>query len=330
MKEMQNPNEAQDAFEDTKMTLTVPAESVGARLDIFAAAEAGITRSAAVKLISDGYIKVNGKTSNKNYKLRAGETVEIDFPAPESDEAYPQDIPLDIIYEDDDIIVINKERGMVVHPAAGNPDGTLVNALLFHCKDSLSGIGGVMRPGIVHRIDKDTSGLIAVAKNDHAHLFLSEQLKTHEMHRIYRAIAVGGFREDSGTVNANIGRHPNDRKKMAVIRDEIHTSREAVTHWRVLERYAGFTYIECQLETGRTHQIRVHMSHIGHPLLADSVYGGGHTPFEKANAHVLDGQCLHAARLVLRHPRTNEIMEFEAPLPADFEKILGKLRQING
>ena len=320
----------QDVSEDTKMILTVPTESVGARLDIFAAAEAGLTRSAAVKLISDGYIRVNGKTSNKNYKLRESDSVEIELPEPECDEAYPEDIPIDVVYEDDDIIVINKARGMVVHPAAGNPDGTLVNALLFHCKDSLSGIGGVMRPGIVHRIDKDTSGLIAVAKNDHAHLCLSEQLKTHEMHRIYRAVAVGGFKEDSGTVNAPIGRHPNDRKKMAVIRDGIHTSREAVTHWRVLERYSGFTYIECRLETGRTHQIRVHMSHTGHPLLCDTVYGGGHTPFEKANANVIQGQCLHAARLVLRHPVTEQTMSFEAPLPADFEKILEKLGKLNG
>lgn len=314
----------------TEIKATVPAQTAGTRLDLFAAAEAGLTRSAAVKLISDGYITVNGKESNKNYKLRAGDTVEVSLPEPEPDEAIPQNIPIDVVYEDSDIIVVNKPSGMVVHPAAGNPDGTLVNALLYHCNGSLSGIGGVTRPGIVHRIDKDTSGLIAVAKNDKAHLFLSEQLKDHTMSRVYRAVVVGRMKTESGTVNAPIGRCPTDRKKMAVVRDPEKTARDAVTHWTVLESYPGYTYIECRLETGRTHQIRVHMSYTGHPLIGDSTYGGGHTPFEKTNAPYLAGQCLHACQLSLIHPTTKERMTFNAPLPEEFEKILERLRKLNG
>jgi len=300
----------------------------GTRLDLFAAAEAGLTRSAAAKLSEDGFITVNGREAAKNRKLNTGDTVEIVLPEPEPDEAVPQDIPLDVVYEDNDIIVINKPSGMVVHPAAGNPDGTLVNALLYHCGDSLSGIGGVMRPGIVHRIDKDTSGLIAVAKNDDAHLSLSEQLKTHSMRRVYFAVAVGGFKVDGGTVDAPIGRCPTDRKKMAVIRDPEKRAREAITHYEVLERFSGFTYIKCELETGRTHQIRVHMSHIGHPLLGDTLYGGGHTKFEKDNKQYNEGQCLHAGKLILTHPKTGELMTFEAPLPDGFCEILEKLRKL--
>ena len=221
---------------------------------------------------------------------------------------------------------------MVVHPAPGHADGTLVNALLYHCGSSLSGIGGVSRPGIVHRIDRDTSGLICAAKNDAAHLALSEQLKDHTMHREYRMIVTGGLREDSGTVDAPIGRHPADRKKMAVIRSADKKARDAVTHWRILERFpsSGFTYAEAVLETGRTHQIRVHMAYIGHPLMGDLLYGGGHTAFEKHNAPLLDGQMLHAAALILRHPRTGEEMRFESPLPDNFEAVLSKLRAREG
>lgn len=320
------------AMERGKLVLpTAEACDADARLDAFIAAKSELTRSAAVRLAEGGSVTVNGRTvREKKYKLCAGDMVEIELPPPVPDEAKPQDIPLDIIYEDEDIIVINKPVGMVVHPAAGNPDGTLVNALLAHCKGQLSGIGGVERPGIVHRIDKDTSGLLAVAKNDAAHVGLAAQLADHSMHRIYTAVAVGGFRDDSGRVDAPIGRHPIDRKKMAVIRDPEKKAREAVTNYEVLERYPGFTLIRCRLETGRTHQIRVHMAHIGHPLAGDTLYGGGHTRFEKENAKLLVGQCLHAGKLILTHPRTGERMEFEAPLPEENLKIIEKLRKIGG
>ncbi len=308
----------------TKMSLT--ATTAGIRLDLFAATETGLSRSAVAKLLSDGRLTVNGRVLNKNYKMSVGDTVELELPEPEPDDALPEDIPLDIVYEDDDIIVINKPSGMVVHPAAGNPDGTLDNALLYHCAGSLSGIGGVTRPGIVHRLDKDTSGLIAVAKNDAAHLSLAAQLKEHTMRRIYSAVVVGAFKEDSGTVDAPIGRCPTDRKKMAVIRDPEKAARNAVTHWSLLERYSGFSLLRCELETGRTHQIRVHLSYKGHPLMGDSVYGGGHTKFEKENAHLIDGQCLHAGELRLTHPSTGEAMVFTAPLPEKFECLLQKLR----
>ena len=216
---------------------------------------------------------------------------------------------------------------MVVHPAAGNPDGTLVNALMYHCKGSLSGIGGVARPGIVHRIDKDTSGLLVVAKNDEAHLSLSNQLKTHSVSRIYHAIAVGNFKDQAGTVNASIGRHPVDRKRMAVIQNEQFSSREAITHYRVIERFSGFSYIQCVLETGRTHQIRVHMSYLGHALLGDSVYGGDKTRFQALHKGCINGQCLHAKELHLTHPKTHELMTFTSPLPDDFERTLDLLRK---
>ncbi len=308
----------------TKMLLT--ATSAGIRLDLFAATETGLSRSAVAKLLSEGAVLVNGRPENKNYKLRIGDCVEITLSEPEADDALPQDIPLDIVYEDSDIIVINKPSGMVVHPAAGNPDGTLVNALLFHCRDSLSGIGGVTRPGIVHRIDKDTSGLIAVAKNDAAHLSLAEQLKTHSMRRVYYAIVIGCFKDDEGVIDAPLGRCPADRKKMAVIRDPEKNSRDAVTHWSVVERYSGFSLMRCELETGRTHQIRVHLSFKGHPLVGDSLYGGGHTKFERENAALIDGQCLHAAELCLTHPTTGEKLVFHAPLPQNLERLLEKLR----
>ena len=301
-------------------------EDAGTRLDQFVAKATELTRSAAARLIEEGAVTVNGKTVAKNYKVTAGDAVEITLPEPEAAEATPENIPLDIVYEDDDIIVINKPVGMVVHPAAGNPSGTLVNALLYHCGASLSGVGGVIRPGIVHRIDKDTSGLLVVAKNDEAHLSLSAQLKEHHVSRIYTAIAVGNFREEEGTVNAPIGRHPVDRKKMAVIHNSDLRSREAITHWSVLARGEAdgnaFTLLRCQLETGRTHQIRVHMASVGHPLLGDTVYGGANTKFEAHHRKHITGQCLHAGELHLTHPRTGEEMHFTAPMPTDMQHVV--------
>ena len=303
----------------------------GERIDKFLAESLGESRSFAAKLIESGAVTVNGKIAAKNYKMCAGDVVEAILPEPEPCEALPEDIPLDIIYEDDDIIVINKPKGMIVHPATGIYTGTLVNALMYHCKDSLSGIGGVIRPGIVHRIDKDTSGLLVVAKNDEAHLSLSEQLKTHTVSRVYHAIAVGNIKDDEGTINKPIGRHPTDRKKMAVITDPSQRAREAITHYTVLERFATptgrFTYVKCKLETGRTHQIRVHMSSTGHPLVGDTVYGGGNTKFEATNAANIQGQCLHAKCLDLIHPRTGEQMHFECELPEGFQALLQKLEK---
>ena len=309
------------------LSLTVRAEDVGQRLDAYVASVTDLTRSAAVRLIEEGQITVNGKAPNKKEKVKAGDCVAVSLPEPEPDEAVPQNIPLDIIYEDEDILVVNKPCGMVVHPAAGNPDGTLVNAILYHCGDSLSGIGGVIRPGIVHRIDKDTSGLLVVAKNDAAHLALSEQLKVHRVRRVYHAIAIGNLKEDAGTVDAPIGRHPTDRKRMAVLRGAEAHARDAVTHYRVVERFDGMCHIECQLETGRTHQIRVHMASLGHPLLGDPVYGGANHRFCQNHAALIHGQCLHAAELSLIHPRSGEEMHFECPLPEDMERILTILRR---
>lgn len=304
----------------------VQPDDAGTRLDQFASKCADLTRSAAARLIEEGAVIVNSKAVAKNYKVTAGDAVEITLPEPEPAEALPENIPLDIVYEDADIIVINKPVGMVVHPAAGNPTGTLVNALLYHCGASLSGVGGVIRPGIVHRIDKDTSGLLVVAKNDEAHLFLSEQLKGHHISRIYTAIAVGNFREESGTVNAPIGRHPIDRKKMAVIHNSDLRSRDAITHWSVIARGEAdgnsFTLLRCQLETGRTHQIRVHMASVGHPLLGDAVYGGANTRFESRHRASIVGQCLHAGELHLTHPRTGEEMQFFAPMPANMQHVV--------
>lgn len=324
-------NEYQLDASEAPEALLLRAESgdAGKRIDAFIAEKTDLTRSAASRLIEGGDVALEGaedKRLAKNYKLREGDAIVVTLPTPEPCEAQPEDIPIDIIYEDSDIIVINKPEGMVVHPAAGNSSGTLVNALLYHCKDGLSGIGGVIRPGIVHRIDKDTGGLLVVAKNDAAHLFLSEEIKYHRVERLYHAIAKGNFKEDSGTVNAPIGRHPTDRKKMAVIRGDEYKSREAITHWRALERFGGFTHIECELETGRTHQIRVHMASIGHPLVGDTVYGGGQTPFEHRHKAYISGQCLFASRLTLTHPRTLEKMTFTAPLPENFEKLLAILR----
>ena len=297
--------------------VTMTAQESAERIDaLLARSIEGLTRSAAQRLLEQGRVKKNGAAVKKNYKTAAGDVFEVELPEPEAADLLPQDIPLDVAYEDDDLIVVNKPRGLVVHPAPGHPDGTLVNALLWHCGESLSGVGGERRPGIVHRIDKDTSGLIIAAKNDFAHLALSAQLSDHTLSRTYEAVVHGAFRDDCGTVDAPIGRHPTDRKRMAVTQKN---SREAVTHWEVLARYAGFAHIRCRLETGRTHQIRVHMAHIGHPLLGDLVYG--HKKPEKG----LEGQCLHARALKFRHPRTGEEIRLESPLPAYFTQVLARL-----
>lgn len=308
------------------MTFTVDPAHEGLRIDVYAAEVAGLTRSTAARLIEQELILLGGKVCNKRSKVVLGDVVSIELPEPEPTEAQPENIPLDIVYEDEDIIVVNKPVGMVVHPAAGNEHGTLVNALLYHCGDSLSGIGGVIRPGIVHRIDKDTSGLLVVAKNDAAHLSLSEQLKTHTVSRVYHAIVLGNLKKDSGTVDAPIGRHPTDRKKMAVLRGVDAHAREAVTHYTVLERFGQFTHCRCELETGRTHQIRVHMSSLGHPLLGDTVYGGAGTRFEATHRALIHGQCLHAGELKLIHPRSGAPMHFDVPLPQDMQRLLDILR----
>ncbi len=308
---------------------SIEAADAGVRLDRFCADKTGISRSAAERLIADGSITVNGKPAAKNLRLAEGMTVSVTLPPPEEAEAQPQNIPLDIVYEDSDLIVINKPVGMVVHPAPGNPDGTLVNALLYHCGTSLSGIGGVIRPGIVHRIDKETSGLLVVAKNDEAHLALAAQLKGHHISRTYYAIAIGNFKEESGTVDAPIGRHPVDRKRMAVIQNADLRARDAVTHWQVLARGEAdgqcFTLLRCRLETGRTHQIRVHMAYLGHPLLGDPLYGGANTRFQAHHKTVINGQCLHAKELTFTHPRTNQTVTFSSPLPPDLQKTVDLL-----
>lgn len=304
----------------------IAGDGASGRLDSYLAGETGMSRSAVAKLIDDGKIAVNGVPVSKKYSVKPGDEIDVDEPEVEEYDVEAEDIPLDIVYEDDYIIVINKPKGMVVHPAPGNYSGTLVNALLYHCRDSLSGIGGVARPGIVHRIDKDTSGLLVVAKCDEAHAALSDELKYHGITREYRALVSGGFKCDTGTVDYPIGRHPQDRKKMAVIRDGQHTAREAVTHYTVLERYGEVSYLALELETGRTHQIRVHMSYTGHPLLGDEVYGGGRTRFEGRHPKLFAGQALHAVRLSLTHPKTGERMTFECPLPDYFNRALSLLR----
>ena len=293
-------------------------ESKNQRLDAFLASSLdGLTRSQATRLIESGEVAVNGKTAGKSYKLAGGEDIAVTLPEPEPVEAVPQDIPLDVVYEDADVIVVNKPSGMVVHPAPGHPDGTLVNALLYHCAGTLSGIGGALRPGIVHRIDRDTSGLIIAAKNDAAHQYLSAQLADHTLARTYECIVVGALREDRGTVDAPIARHPTGRKRMAVVAG----GREAVTHWEVIARYPGYTHVRCRLETGRTHQIRVHMAYIGHPILGDTVYGA------KKEVPGLTGQCLHAVGLRFLHPRTHEVVELSCPLPEEFTRMLQKIRK---
>ncbi len=277
-----------------------------------------LTRSAAVKLIEDGFCTVNGKKVSKSYKADIGTEVTVIIPPPTEIEATPQNIPLNIVYEDNDLLVVNKPKNMVVHPAAGNADGTLVNALLYHCKDSLSGINGKLRPGIVHRIDKDTSGLLIVAKNDFAHNGLAEQIKEHSFKREYEAIVCGHFKEQTGTVNAPIGRSPKDRKKQAVTDKN---SKHATTHYEVLEEFDGFSYIRLKLETGRTHQIRVHMAYIGHPVAGDAVYG------PKKVITELGGQCLHARVIGFNHPTTGEYLEFSSDLPEYFTNYLSLLRK---
>ncbi len=293
-------------------------ESKNQRLDAFLASSLdGLTRSQATRLIESGGVAVNERAVSKSYKLAGGEDIAVTLPEPEPVEAVPQDIPLDVVYEDADVIVVNKPSGMVVHPAPGHPDGTLVNALLYHCAGTLSGIGGALRPGIVHRIDRDTSGLIIAAKNDAAHQYLSAQLADHTLARTYECIVVGKLREDRGTVDAPIARHPTDRKRMAVVAG----GREAVTHWEVIARYPGYTHVRCRLETGRTHQIRVHMAYIGHPILGDTVYGA------KKEVPGLTGQCLHAVGLRFLHPRTHEVVELSCPLPEEFTRMLQKIRK---
>lgn len=301
--------------------IVTEAES-GARFDVVLSQRADVSRSRAAGLIGDGDATLNGKAVDKKTKLCAGDVIFYIEREPALSEAMPENIPLDIVYEDEDIIVINKPSGLVVHPAAGNPTGTLVNALLYHCGESLSGIGGVLRPGIVHRIDKDTSGLLVVAKNDAAHRALAAQLEDHSLYREYHALIKGGMRTEEGTVSLPIGRHPVDRKKMAVIRDGSHPAKEAVTHYKVVKAYGDISYLSLRLETGRTHQIRVHMAAIGHPLLGDEVYGKVNTPFEKRHAALFDGQALHAKRLSFLHPKTAERVSFECPLPPNFEKLL--------
>ena len=291
---------------------------VGKRLDVYVAERGGITRSASAKLTERGAVKVNGVKMPKNYRLREGDTVDIDFPEPVPDRAEPENIPLDIVYEDDYLLIVNKPKGMVVHPAAGNPTGTLVNALLYHCGTSLSGINGVIRPGIVHRIDKDTSGLLAVAKTDAAHVSLAEQISSHSFGRRYEAIINGHLRDESGTVDAPIGRHPVDRKKMAIVKG----GKPAVTHYSVVSHLEKADHIALQLETGRTHQIRVHMASLGHPLLGDTVYGGGKSRFEVTHASLLSGQCPHAKTISFVHPITGELMKFDSALPEYFTECL--------
>ena len=300
------------------LILQADSEDAGKRLDAWLAEQTELTRSAAQKLAETGRVTAAGKPLAKNIRLTGRETISVLLPEPEAVDLVPQDIPLDVVYEDDDVIVVDKPKGLVVHPAPGHPDGTLVNALLYHCGSSLSGINGKLRPGIVHRIDRDTSGLIIAAKNDFAHVRLAAQLQDHTLARTYRCIVMGNLREDAGTVNAPIGRCPADRKKMAVVAG----GRNAVTHWMVLERYPGAAFVECRLETGRTHQIRVHMAYIGHPILGDTVYGN------RKSVPGLQGQCLHAVGLKFIHPRTGEPVQLTCPLPEEFEKQLEKYRRM--
>ena len=300
--------------------MTLIADISGERLDAFLARRGeNLTRSAAQRLIEEGSVLRNGKPGKKNDKLNMGDVIDFSIPEPKAVDIAPTQMDLDIVYEDDDLLVINKPKGLVVHPAAGHQDDTLVNGLLYAMGDDLSGINGELRPGIVHRIDKDTSGLLAVAKNDFAHTFLASQLKDHSMFRVYELIVCGNLKEDSGTVDAPIGRHPTDRKKMCVT---PHNSRNAVTHWEVIRRFRGYTHVRCKLETGRTHQIRVHMAHIGHPILGDTIYG--HKKPELGQ----DSQVLHAGTLCFAHPRDGRPVMVFAPLPEYFSKVLEKLEKM--
>ena len=298
--------------------LHLTAVQSGERIDRFLSGDLeGLSRSYIQKLLKEGGITVNGKAVKSNYKLNAGDEILVQIPDPEPMDILPEDIPLDILYEDEDILVVNKPKGMVVHPSPGHYSHTLVNAVLFHCGGRLSGINGVLRPGIVHRIDMDTTGSLLICKNDRAHQILADDLKEHNITRRYHAVVHGNLKEDTGTVNAPIGRHPVDRKKMST---KAPNGRHAVTHYRVLERFGNYTYIECELETGRTHQIRVHMASIGHPILGDAVYGPAKCPFK------LEGQTLHAKILGIKHPSTGQYIEFDASLPEYFETLLNRLR----
>ena len=303
------------------MMVTLTVQVPGQRADQFLAqALDNLTRSAAQKLLEGGHVLREGKALKKNDRLNLGDELAVLIPDPAPVEILPQDISLDIVYEDGDVIVVNKPVGMVVHPAPGHPDGTLVNALMHHCGASLSGINGELRPGIVHRIDRDTSGLIIAAKNDAAHLALAQQLQDHSLYREYETVVIGGMKEDQGTVDLPIARHPTDRKKMAV---NHYNGRRAVTHWRVLNRYRGYTHLQCRLETGRTHQIRVHLAQTGHPVLGDPVYGGLRKGFPE-----LVGQCLHARRLSFVHPATGERLTLECPLPDYFTATLARCERL--
>lgn len=300
-------------------TYYVDDDGVGTRVDRFLVDNMeGYTRSSLQRLLDEGNVLVGNSPVAKNYKCKQGDVISVSVPDAKPLDLEAQNIPLDIVYEDDDLLVVNKQKGMVVHPANGNPDGTLVNALMYHCGDSLSGINGIIRPGIVHRIDKDTSGLLIVAKNDAAHVGLAQQIKDHSFTRAYEAVVYGNVKEDEGTVNQPIGRNPKDRKKMAVVKAN---SKPAVTHYQVLERFGDFTHIRCVLETGRTHQIRVHMAYIGHPVAGDGVYGPRKVITE------LEGQCLHAKQIGFVHPITNKYLEFDSELPDYFTKFISKIRK---
>lgn len=305
----------EDGIEAGLETVMADAEDAGTRVDVFLAAKLGASRSNMQKLLDEGRVKRGDKVLKANYKVRAGEVFTVDIPEPEPIEAVPEDIPLDIIYEDDDVVVLNKARGMVVHPAPGNYTGTLVNALLYHCTN-LSGINSAIRPGIVHRLDKDTSGIMIVAKNDAAHIALSQQIQSKTAVRTYLAVVRGNIKTDSGTITTQIARDKNDRKKMAVVKEG---GREAITDYEVLERFGKYTLVRCKLRTGRTHQIRVHMEYLGYPLVGDPKYSPMKTPF------AIKGQALHSHTLEFTHPRTGERMKFEAPLPEDMHKIITRL-----
>ena len=305
----------EDGIEAGLETVTAEAEDAGTRADVFLAAKLGVSRSNMQKLLEDGRVKRGEKIIKANYKVRAGEMFVVDIPEPEPIEAIPENIPLDIIYEDDDVVVLNKARGMVVHPAPGNYTGTLVNALLYHCSN-LSGINSAIRPGIVHRLDKDTSGIMIVAKNDAAHISLSQQIQSKTAVRTYLAVVRGNIKTDSGTIETQIARDKTDRKKMAVVKEG---GRDAITDYEVLERFGKYTLVRCKLRTGRTHQIRVHMEYMGYPLVGDPKYSPMKTPFG------IKGQALHSHTLEFTHPRTGERMKFEAPLPEDMHKIITRL-----
>lgn len=305
----------EDGIEAGLETVTAEAEDAGTRADVFLAAKLGVSRSNMQKLLEDGRVKRGEKITKANYKVRAGEMFVVDIPEPEPIEAVPENIPLDIIYEDDDVVVLNKARGMVVHPAPGNYTGTLVNALLYHCSN-LSGINSAIRPGIVHRLDKDTSGIMIVAKNDAAHISLSQQIQSKTAVRTYLAVVRGNIKTDSGTIETQIARYKTDRKKMAVVKEG---GRDAITDYEVLERFGKYTLVRCKLRTGRTHQIRVHMEYLGYPLVGDPKYSPMKTPFG------IKGQALHSHTLEFTHPRTGERMKFEAPLPEDMHKIITRL-----